>query len=108
MSLQAVNLHDKKINTLHLEPLSERELASSCSDGSIAVWDVRKLAAANGDAVQPTATAGHSFTCQAAYFAPDGTGAGFRNLILKPAPCQSLQPALGLSLPTRCGCNANR
>ena len=72
-SVQAINLHNKKINTLHVEPLAERELASSCSDGSIALWDVRKLASADGGAVQPSATAGHSFTCQAAYFAPDGT-----------------------------------
>lgn len=67
---QAVGLHDKKVNTLHLEPGAERELASSCSDGSVAVWDVRKLA--SGGAVQPIATAGHSFTCQSAYFAPNG------------------------------------
>ena len=30
---------------MHLEPAAERELASSCSDGTVALWDVRKLAA---------------------------------------------------------------
>jgi len=40
-----VNLHDKKVNTVHLEPAAERELASSCSDGTVALWDVRKLSA---------------------------------------------------------------
>ena len=69
---QAINLHDKKVNTLHLEPAGERELASSCSDGSLAVWDVRKLTSAAGGVVQPVATARHSFTCQSAYFAPNG------------------------------------
>jgi len=42
---QAISLHDKKVNTVHLEPAAERELASSCSDGTVALWDVRKLAA---------------------------------------------------------------
>ena len=69
---QAINLHDKKVNTLHLEPAAEKELASSCSDGSVALWDVRKLTASSIGVVQPIATAGHSFTCQAAYFAPNG------------------------------------
>lgn len=58
----------KKVNTLHLEPGAERLLAAAGGDGSVALWDVRKL----GPEAQAVATAVHSHTCQSAFFAPDG------------------------------------
>lgn len=68
MSAQApIGLHEKKINSLSLD-LDERQLASACSDGSIAVWDVRQLK----PKCRPLATARHAYTCQSAFFAPDG------------------------------------
>jgi hypothetical protein len=39
-------------------------------DGTVALWDVRKLA----QGTKPVASAGHSYSCQAAFFAPDGEG----------------------------------
>lgn len=65
---QAVSLHDKKVNTLDLEPGSQHQLASCCSDGSLAVWDVRSLK----PKCQPVAVASHAYACQSAFFAPDG------------------------------------
>ena len=38
----AVQLHEKKINTVHLEPGAERTIATSCGDQTVCVWDVRK------------------------------------------------------------------
>lgn len=65
---QGVNLHDKRINTLSLEPLAEHLLATSSSDNSTVVFDVRHL----GKGGKPVCSASHAYTCQSAYFAPDG------------------------------------
>ncbi len=65
---QEVAVCAKKVNTLHLEPGAERQLAVACGDGSVALWDVRQL----GPTAQAVATAVHSHTCQSAFFAPDG------------------------------------
>lgn len=73
---------DRRINTLHLEPLNQRLLATSGSDATVSIWDVRKLApaaaglaAGNGPAkgAQPLAHLSHGKSCHAAYFAPDGS-----------------------------------
>ncbi len=66
--LQEISLHEKKINTIHLEPGSEQLLVTSVGNGTVALWDARKLA----KGAQPVAAGGHSYSCQAAYFAPDG------------------------------------
>ena len=42
MTSPAVMLHEKKINTVHLEPGAERLFATSCGDQTVQVWDVRK------------------------------------------------------------------
>lgn len=64
---------------MHLHS-DELHLASSASDGSIAVWDVRQLAsrsaaAAGGSSskpqlVKPLASAGHQKSCQGVYWEP--------------------------------------
>lgn len=63
-------LHDKKVNTVHLDPSGGHLMATSGSDSRVRLWDVRKLA----PKVKPLATATHSRTCQAAYLDPNGTG----------------------------------
>lgn len=66
----AVQLHEKKINTVHLEPGAERVVATSCGDQTVCVWDVRKC----GKGAKPLSRLQHSKSCQAAYFAPNGSG----------------------------------
>ncbi len=58
----------KKVNTLHLEPGEERLLAVAGGDGTVALWDIRKL----GPKATTVASAEHANTCQSAFFAPDG------------------------------------
>ncbi len=53
---------------LQVEPGEERYFVTSCSDNSIAMFDLRKM----GKGSKPAATAMHSLTCQSAFFAPDG------------------------------------
>ena len=53
---------------LQVEPGEERYFITSCSDNSIALFDLRKM----GKGSKPAATATHSLTCQSAFFAPDG------------------------------------
>merc|ERR1712118_460944 len=59
-------VHDKKINTVSVDPGGSGLLATS-SQGEVCVWDVRRL---SGKAVR---TLAHTRSCQAAYFAPDGS-----------------------------------
>lgn len=66
--MQEISLHEKKINTVHLEPGAENLLVTGIGNGTVALWDARKLA----KGASPVASGGHSFSCQAAYFAPDG------------------------------------
>ncbi|KAL3141680.1 hypothetical protein ABBQ32_004368 [Trebouxia sp. C0010 RCD-2024] len=68
-SQPALNIHNRKVNTVHIEPVEERLMATSCSDNSVCVWDVRKLSQGS----KPLSTITHSLTCQSAYFAPDGS-----------------------------------
>lgn len=70
LAAPAVGLHDKKINTVHVEPGAERQLATSCGDQTVCVWDVRHA----GQGAKPVSRLRHSKSCQAAYFAPDGSG----------------------------------
>ena len=70
MTSPAVMLHEKKINTVHLEPGAERLFATSCGDQTVQVWDVRKT----GKGCKPVSRLQHTKSCQAAYFAPDGSG----------------------------------
>lgn len=49
----------------HVHDLNQR---AGVGDGTVALWDVRKLS----QGAKPVATAGHNYSCQAAFFAPDG------------------------------------
>ena len=53
---------------MQIEPVEERLMATSCSDNSVSVWDVRKLSQGG----KPISSISHSLTCQSAFFAPDG------------------------------------
>lgn len=92
-----------KVNTLHLEPTTGFLLASSCSDGSVAIWDLRQLSAAaaahhaaaggggggggrgkkaggggGSSKTKPLCVVRHFKSCQAAYWATDGSRVGGR------------------------------
>ena len=71
---------------LQVEPGEERYFITSCSDNSIALFDLRKM----GKGSKPAATAMHSLTCQSAFFAPDG------------APCSELPCSELYKVPLRC------
>lgn len=61
--------HDKKVNTLSLDQHGrDWLLASSSSDATVKVWDVRKLRG------EPVATVALPKASQAAEWAPDGSG----------------------------------
>lgn len=66
---QEVPICSRKINTLSLEPLEGRVLAVAGGDGSLTLWDIRKLDAK----AEAVAAVKHSKTCLSAYFAPDGS-----------------------------------
>ena len=55
-----------------MEPGGRQELLSASADGSLAVWDLRRL----GPKAKALSSAGHSYTCQSAYYAPDGAPIG--------------------------------
>ncbi len=40
---EPLDIHSRKVNTISLEPGEGRLLATSSTDGSVAIWDVRKL-----------------------------------------------------------------
>ncbi|KAH7619959.1 hypothetical protein Ndes2526B_g05205 [Nannochloris sp. 'desiccata'] len=62
-------LHDKKVNTVHLDPYGGFNMVTSATDARVRLWDIRKM----GSKVKAVSTAQHMKTCQAAYLAPDGS-----------------------------------
>ena len=67
---KSLSIHEKKINTVHIDPGNEFRFATS-TNNLVSVWDVRKLAK-NAKAVYDMP---HSKSSQAAYWCPDGSGA---------------------------------
>ena len=71
---------------IQIEPMEERLMATSCSDNSVCVWDVRKLSQGG----EPLSSISHSLTCQSAFFAPDGMPCRCHALLLTQLlPCLS-------------------
>ncbi|GIL81685.1 hypothetical protein Vretifemale_10709 [Volvox reticuliferus] len=84
-----LQIRSRKINSLHLEPATNVLLASSCSDGTVCIWDVRKLGTAvaavahtrtgssppprSPSACKPLSELRHGKSCHAAYWAHDGS-----------------------------------
>lgn len=74
LAAEAVGLHARKVNSLDFRRVpSATALASSSTDASVCIWDVRKLARGGGHDATPTASVAHSKSCHAAFFAPDGS-----------------------------------
>ena len=69
---KTLTLQNRKINTVHCDPLAEHLVATSSTDSTIAIWDLRKMQSARSSPT-PIATAEHGKTCQSAYFCPDGS-----------------------------------
>jgi WD40 repeat protein len=66
----SLSIHEKKINTVHIDPGNEHRFATSTNQ-LVSVWDVRKLkknAKSTHDLI-------HRKSSQAAYWCPDGSGA---------------------------------
>ena len=93
----AFSLHEKKINTLSIDCAGGGHLfAASASDGSVQVFDLRKIVGGNASSSSPASTkikcdlgaspssraraakpvlvGGHAQSCQGAFFSPDGSG----------------------------------
>ena len=66
-------LHGKKINSLEVEPHESRMFATSSTDTTVALWDVRKV-----DAKHPVALLQHGRSCHGAFWDPSGAG-GFKH-----------------------------
>jgi len=66
----SLSIHEKKINTVHVDPGNEYRFATSTNQ-LVSVWDVRKLQK-NAKAIHNLA---HAKSSQAAYWCPDGSGA---------------------------------
>ncbi|BDA42654.1 WD repeat-containing protein 76 [Coccomyxa sp. Obi] len=64
----SINLHDRKINTLHIEPGEEHLVVSSSGDRTTCIWDRRKL----GPGIKALHTATAANVILSAYFSPDG------------------------------------
>jgi WD40 repeat protein len=67
LSIDAI--HDKKVNTVHLDPFGSFTMVTSSTDARVRLWDVRKIS----KKIKAVSTAQHMKTCQAAYLAPDGS-----------------------------------
>jgi hypothetical protein len=68
-------IHDRKVNTLALEPGRGELLASACSDGTVKVWDARRLGGGGGGKrPAPLGALGHAKSSQGAAWAPGGGG----------------------------------
>jgi len=63
------SLHERRINTVHMEPGSSNFVATACGDAHVCVWDLRTL----GRKAKPVAALQHGKSCQAAYWAPDSS-----------------------------------
>ena len=66
----SLSIHEKKINTVHVDPGNQYRFATSTNQ-LVSVWDVRKLKK-NAKAIHNLA---HAKSSQAAYWCPDGSGA---------------------------------
>mmetsp|Transcript_23933 Transcript_23933/g.57048 ORF Transcript_23933/g.57048 Transcript_23933/m.57048 type:complete len:547 (-) Transcript_23933:244-1884(-) len=59
-------LHDRKINSLQMEPSGRPLMATASTDGDVCVWDVRRM----GPKAKPLARLPHRKSCHGAYWDP--------------------------------------
>eukprot|EP00873_Tetraselmis_striata_P044936 jgi/Tetstr1/465200/TSEL_009907.t1 len=64
-----VELHRKKINSVHLEPSGKPLLVTASTDTTVAVWDIRKTIDK-----KPLDSLPHGKSCHGAYWNPSGDG----------------------------------
>lgn len=62
-------IHARKVNTIHVDPCADHLVATSSTDSSVSIWDMRSF----GPKSKPLSSGSHRQTCQSAYFAPDGS-----------------------------------
>lgn len=70
VNAKPLQLHNRKLNTLHVDPGAGHLLVTSSTDAQVKLFDTRKLSAASHKAV---ASAAHTQGCQAACLSPDGS-----------------------------------
>lgn len=63
-------IHARKVNTVHVDPCADHLVATSSTDSTIAIWDMRTFGTKSS---KPVCVGSHRQTCQSAYFAPDGS-----------------------------------
>lgn len=68
-SLSSWNLHDNRINTIDFNSENSNILATSSTDGTACIWDLRHM---NADKPKPLSTVCHKRAVHSAYFSPSG------------------------------------
>lgn len=63
------DLHEDRINTIDFNPEVENIMATSSTDGTACIWDLRQL---NADKPTPLKTVSHKRAVHSAYFSPTG------------------------------------
>lgn len=69
-STTRIQLHDKKVAHLHLNPGHPHLLATSSHDNTVAVWDVRKMSGGKKGKADPLSRLAHGKGVNAAYWSP--------------------------------------
>ncbi|CAA2994498.1 WD repeat-containing 76 [Olea europaea subsp. europaea] len=68
-SLSSWNLHDNRINTIDFNSENSNILATSSTDGTACIWDLRHM---NADKPKSLSTVCHKRAVHSAYFSPSG------------------------------------
>lgn len=63
------NLHEQRINSIDFNSENSNVMATSSSDGTACIWDLRSIAA---DQPKPLKEVGHQRAVHSAYFSPSG------------------------------------
>lgn len=63
------DLHEDRINTIDFNSENENIMATSSSDGTACIWDLRLI---NKDKTTPLGTVNHKRAVHSAYFSPSG------------------------------------
>ncbi|KAL6506109.1 hypothetical protein OROHE_022638 [Orobanche hederae] len=68
-SLLSCDLHEDRINTIDFNSENENIIATSSTDGTACIWDLRYM---NADKPSPLKTISHKRAVHSAYFSPTG------------------------------------
>ena len=86
-NLNYFTAHDKKINTLRINPTRPWLLATASLDRSVKLWDIRRMSKSSSSSAstcKPIYTLNHELAVSSAVFSPDGTQMLFQLVCLKP------------------------